>query len=53
MLLQERLEELLAEHIPLWAASNPHNANYIDTKKKRMGHMDLAQVIKLKDRKTA
>ena len=49
----ERAGIEVAEHIPLWAASNPHNANYIDTKKKRMGHMDLAQVIKLKDRKTA
>jgi GTP cyclohydrolase II len=49
----ERAGIEVAEHIPLWAASNPHNANYIDTKKKRMGHMELAQVIRMKERKTA
>jgi GTP cyclohydrolase II len=49
----ERAGIEVAEHIPLWAASNPHNAGYLDTKKKRLGHMELAQVIKLKERKTA
>ena len=43
----------VAEHIPLWAASNPHNAGYIDTKKKRMGHMGSAQVVEIKNRKMA
>jgi GTP cyclohydrolase II len=43
----------VAEHIPLWAATNPHNASYIDTKRKRMGHIEPAQVIDLQGRKSA
>jgi len=27
------------ERIPLWTATNPNNENYIDTKRKRMGHI--------------
>ena len=26
-------------HVPLWTATNPHNAQYIATKRERMGHM--------------
>jgi GTP cyclohydrolase II len=43
----------VAQHIPLWAATNPHNADYIDTKRKRMGHFGLGQVVPLKSRKSA
>jgi GTP cyclohydrolase II len=43
----------VAEHMPLWAATNPHNQGYIDTKKKRMGHIGLGQIVDLKNRKLA
>jgi GTP cyclohydrolase II len=43
----------VAEHIPLWAASNPHNTRYIDTKKKRMGHIGSSQIVEIKERKSA
>ncbi len=43
----------VTEQVPLWAASNPHNAGYIDTKKNRMGHIGAGQVVELKSRKTA
>jgi GTP cyclohydrolase II len=29
----------VSEHVPLWTAINPHNANYIATKRTRMGHI--------------
>ncbi|MDX2027055.1 MAG: GTP cyclohydrolase II [Alphaproteobacteria bacterium] len=29
----------ITQHIPLWTATNPHNADYVDTKQKRMGHI--------------
>ncbi|HUY67697.1 MAG TPA: GTP cyclohydrolase II [Alphaproteobacteria bacterium] len=43
----------VAEHIPLWAAVNPHNEGYIDTKRRRMGHIGLGQVVQMKARKRA
>ena len=49
----ERAGIEVAEHIPLWAASNPHNAGYLDTKKTRLGHIEPAQILQLKERKTA
>lgn len=30
---------VVSERIPLWTATNPNNAAYIDTKRKRMGHI--------------
>lgn len=27
------------EQVPLWVATNPHNEKYIETKRKRMGHI--------------
>ena len=29
----------VTENVPLWLATNPHNKGYIDTKRKRMGHI--------------
>jgi GTP cyclohydrolase II len=29
----------VSKHIALWAATNPHNEGYIDTKQKKMGHL--------------
>lgn len=29
----------VTNHIPLWTATNPHNEGYVDTKKRRMGHI--------------
>jgi GTP cyclohydrolase II len=43
----------VVERVPLWAASNPHNAAYLDTKQNRMGHIEPAQILKMKERKTA
>ncbi|MGE3624451.1 MAG: GTP cyclohydrolase II [Bdellovibrionales bacterium] len=34
----------IIETVPLWAAVNPHNETYIDTKKKRMGHIAVPRV---------
>lgn len=28
----------VTDHVPLWMATNPHNAKYIATKRERMGH---------------
>lgn len=28
----------VSQHVPLWTAINPHNKNYIETKRKKMGH---------------
>jgi len=49
----ERAGIEVSERVPLWAASNPHNADYIDTKKKRLGHIEPAQILKMKERKLA
>lgn len=29
----------LSAHVPLWTATNPHNEKYLETKKRRMGHI--------------
>lgn len=29
----------LAAHVPLWTATNPHNEKYLETKRRRMGHI--------------
>ncbi len=29
----------VTKHIALWAATNPHNESYIDTKQKKLGHL--------------
>ena len=29
----------VAEHVPLWTAVNPHNEKYLETKRKKMGHI--------------
>ena len=43
----------VAEQIPLWAATNPHNKTYIDTKQTRMGHLGAARIVDLIKRKSA
>jgi GTP cyclohydrolase II len=44
----------VAEHIPLWVATNPHNAHYIDTKQQRMGHIVSSSVLEeIRKRKRA
>jgi GTP cyclohydrolase II len=49
------LEEagIQTEQVPLWAASNPHNENYLDTKQKRLGHIEPAQINRIKKWKSA
>ncbi|MFY9286890.1 MAG: GTP cyclohydrolase II [Alphaproteobacteria bacterium] len=32
----------VSEHVSLWTATNPYNAHYVDTKRKRMGHISPA-----------
>ncbi len=34
----EKAGIVVSEHVPLWTGLNPHNAKYLDTKRKRMGH---------------
>ena len=29
----------VTSHVPLWAATNPHNEKYVETKRARMGHL--------------
>ena len=29
----------ITTHVPLWAATNPHNEKYVETKRLRMGHI--------------
>jgi len=29
----------VSKHVPLWAATNPHNEGYIDTKQRKLGHL--------------
>jgi GTP cyclohydrolase II len=29
----------VARQVPLWTATNPHNADYVETKRKKMGHI--------------
>jgi GTP cyclohydrolase II len=29
----------VSKHVALWAATNPHNEGYIDTKQKKLGHL--------------
>lgn len=29
----------VSRQVPLWAATNPHNENYVETKQKKMGHL--------------
>ncbi len=29
----------ITRQVPLWTATNPHNAGYVETKRKRMGHI--------------
>lgn len=35
----EKAGIVINERVPLWLASNPNNANYLETKKKKLGHI--------------
>lgn len=53
MLALEKAGIKVEEQVPLWAATNPHNKNYVDTKQKRMGHIGSTSADNLKKCKWA